>query len=141
MKNSCKRRPFFQPCAQESCVLPAEFQGVCPHISSKPKPTELNCGSSPGTGHASGLNCYARGINVFLAGLFESGHVAERLKLKKLKCEERQMRTVSDAQIRTMLNCNPRRKAEHRFVTAAYIANRYGSKNKRGSNANSRIPD
>src|ERR1043165_9675307 len=42
-----------------------------------------------------GLNCYARGINVFLTWLFESGHVSERLKVKKLKCEEKQMRTFS----------------------------------------------
>ena len=64
----------------------------------------------------SGLNCYARGINVFLAWLSESGHVFERLKVKKLKCEEKQMRTFSDAQIRAILNCKPKTKAEHRLL-------------------------
>jgi integrase/recombinase XerD len=62
------------------------------------------------------VNSYIRGINPFLSWLFENGHLQDRLRVKKLKCEEKQMRTFSDAQIRAILNCKPKTKTEHRLL-------------------------
>lgn len=62
------------------------------------------------------VNSYIRGINPFLSWLFENKYLTENLKLKKLKCEERQMRTFSDAQIRAMLSYKPNTKTERRLL-------------------------
>jgi integrase/recombinase XerD len=62
------------------------------------------------------VNSYIRGINPFLSWMFENKHLAEVLKLKKLKCEEKQMRTFSDGQIRTILSYKPKTKAEQRLL-------------------------
>jgi integrase/recombinase XerD len=62
------------------------------------------------------VNSYIRGINPFLSWLFENGNLRDRLKLKKLKCEERQMRTFSDAQVLAILSYKPRSKTEYRLL-------------------------
>jgi integrase/recombinase XerD len=62
-----------------------------------------------------GINAYIRGLRPFLRFLSDNGHIKDGLKLKKLKCEEKQMRTFSDAQIRAILSYKPKTKAEHRL--------------------------
>jgi integrase/recombinase XerD len=61
-------------------------------------------------------NAYIRGINPFLNWLFESGHLEEKLVLKKLKCPERSMKTFSDVQIQTILSYRPTSKSEKRLL-------------------------
>jgi integrase/recombinase XerD len=63
------------------------------------------------------VNSYIRGINPFLSWLFENDYLTERLKLRKLKCEENQMRTFSDAQIRAILSYKPKTKTEQRLLS------------------------
>jgi integrase/recombinase XerD len=62
------------------------------------------------------VNAYIRGLNPFLSWLFENGHLAENLMLKKLKCPEPQMKTFSDAEIRSLLNFKPKTKSEKRLL-------------------------
>ncbi len=61
------------------------------------------------------VNAYLRGMKVFVNWLFDNGHVPERLKLKKLKCEEKAIRTFSDAHVRALLSYKPQTKTEHRL--------------------------
>ena len=62
------------------------------------------------------VNAYVRGMRAFVHWLFENGHLQEKLKLKKLKSEDKQMRTFSDAQIRAILSYKPKTKTEHRLL-------------------------
>ena len=56
------------------------------------------------------VNAYLRGMRPFVNWLHENGHLQERLKLKKLKCEEKAIRTFSDAHIRALLSYKHRQK-------------------------------
>lgn len=69
------------------------------------------CGKS-----AACVNAYLRGMRPFVNWLFDNGHLPERLKLKKLKCEEKAIRTFSDAHIRALLSYKPQTKTEHRLL-------------------------
>jgi integrase/recombinase XerD len=62
------------------------------------------------------VNAYLRGIRPFINWLFDNGHLPDRLKLKKLKCEEKPMRTFTDAQVRAILNSKPRSKTQQRLL-------------------------
>jgi len=62
-----------------------------------------------------GINAYIRRLRPFLRFLFENGHLRESLKLKELKCEEKQMRTFSD-HIRAILSYKPKTQSEHRLL-------------------------
>ena len=62
------------------------------------------------------VNAYLRGMRPFVNWLHENGHLQERLKLKKLKCEEKAIRTFSDAHIRALLSYKPQTKTERRLL-------------------------
>ena len=62
------------------------------------------------------VNAYLRGMRPFVNWVFENGFLHERLKLKKLKCEEKVIRTFSDAHIRALLSYKPQTTTEHRLL-------------------------
>src|ERR1041385_3533950 len=62
------------------------------------------------------VNAYIRGLRPFVNWLVENGHLPDRLKLKKLKCEEKAIRTFSDAHIRALLSYKPKRRTDHRLL-------------------------
>ena len=62
------------------------------------------------------VNAYLRGMRPFVNWLFENEHLPDKLKLRKLKCEEKPMRTFTDAQVRAILNSKPKSKTEQRLV-------------------------
>jgi integrase/recombinase XerD len=73
-------------------------------------------GTSPQT-----INAYARGMNVFLSWLSEANIVNEKLKLKKLKCEQKDMRTFTDTQISALLAHRPTKKSEARLLVLVHL--------------------
>ena len=59
-------------------------------------------------------NTYISSINAFLAWLHENGHLADRLKVKKLKVEQNLIKTLTDQQVRAILNFKPETSGERR---------------------------
>lgn len=112
-----QEKTFLSNLAPKTLSFIGKFQGVCSPLSANSTSTKLNCCSLREQGKtANCVNSYIRGINPFLSWLFENGHLQDRLRVKKLKCEEKQMRTFSDAQICAILNCKPKTKTEHRLL-------------------------
>ena len=58
-------------------------------------------------------NAYIRGFNVFLTWLHENGEI-EKLAIKRLKLQKRQMKTLTDAQLKAIINYKPKDKFEKR---------------------------
>jgi site-specific recombinase XerD len=62
------------------------------------------------------LNAYGRCINVFLNWLVANKHTNEPVKVKRLKCVERSMKTLTDAQTQALLAHRPNTKGEARLI-------------------------
>jgi site-specific recombinase XerD len=54
-------------------------------------------------------NTYIRGITSFLMWLYENDHLAEHLKIKQIKCEQRVMKTFDEHELRRIINHKPRK--------------------------------
>ncbi len=55
-----------------------------------------------------GVNMYVRSVNSYLSWLHEEGHLPSPIKLKLLKCPQRQLTLLSPADIKAILTFNPR---------------------------------
>jgi integrase/recombinase XerD len=55
-------------------------------------------------------------VRPFVNWLVENGYLPERLKLKKLRCEEKAIRTFSDAHIRALMSSKPKTRTEYRLL-------------------------
>ncbi len=62
------------------------------------------------------VNAYLRGMRVFVNWLVENEHLPQRLKLMRLRCEEKPMRTFTDAHIRALLTYKPKTRADKRLL-------------------------
>jgi integrase/recombinase XerD len=60
-------------------------------------------------------DAYIRGINPFLSWCFENGLTSAHLKIKRLKIEERVMKTFTDAQVKVIITYKPKDWYEKRF--------------------------
>jgi site-specific recombinase XerD len=61
-------------------------------------------------------NAYIRGTRPFIFWLHENGHLKEKLKLRKLKCVNRELKTFSESDIQKLLQYRPRKVSEFRLV-------------------------
>jgi integrase/recombinase XerD len=62
------------------------------------------------------VNSYLRGVNPYLAWLHENDHLQVKLKLKRLKCPDKNLKTLSDQQIRSLLSYKPTNFSEARLL-------------------------
>lgn len=65
------------------------------------------------------VNSYVRGMRVFVNWLSDKGH--ERVKLKMLKCQDKPLRTFTDAHIRAILTYKPKRRGEQRLLALLVV--------------------
>jgi integrase/recombinase XerD len=67
-------------------------------------------------------NTYIRGINSFLTWLYENGYTSEQLKIKQLKCEQRVMKTFTEAQLKRLISFKPVKSTDIRTHTLVLLA-------------------
>jgi site-specific recombinase XerD len=67
------------------------------------------------------VNTYIGAMNAFCAWLHQEGHVAERLKLKKLRVERRILAVLDDAQMRVLIGYRPTSFGQRRVHLAAVL--------------------
>ena len=67
------------------------------------------------------VNTYIGAMNAFCAWLHEEGHVAERVKLSKLRLERRILAVLDDAQMRTLIGYRPTSLGQRRVHLAALL--------------------
>ena len=67
------------------------------------------------------VNCRARGINSFLAWLYENGHLSEKLRIKPLKEEQKLVPTYSTQHLKTLLAFRPKTWTEKRLHTIVCV--------------------
>lgn len=68
-----------------------------------------------------GCNVRIRSVNSYLSWLHEAGHVAERLRIKLLPNAPRPHTTFSDVDLRRLLRCCPKKRAQQRARTLAVL--------------------
>ena len=61
------------------------------------------------------INAYIRGINMFLKWLLENGHIPEPLTLKPLKAEKPVLRSLCEAELRSIVVFKPKTLTERRL--------------------------
>jgi integrase/recombinase XerC len=67
------------------------------------------------------VNTYIGAMNAFCAWLHQEGHVAERLKLSKLRVERRILAVLDDAQMRALIGYRPTSFGQRRVHLAALL--------------------
>lgn len=67
------------------------------------------------------INTYSRALNAFFNWLYEAGHTAERLRIKKLKVEQSVIKTVTDAQLQSIIRFKPKTDGDWRTHTVAVL--------------------
>jgi integrase/recombinase XerD len=68
------------------------------------------------------INTYIGAMNAFCAWLHAEGHVAERIKLPKLRVERRMLSVLDDAQMRALIGYKPTSLGQRRVHVAALLA-------------------
>jgi integrase/recombinase XerD len=67
------------------------------------------------------INTYVTAMNAFCLWLFQEGHAAERVKLPKLRVEQRVLALLDDAQMRALINFKPKTFREARTHLAVLL--------------------